>query len=167
MGNCIVTTVLIAATAALLVSCAASPEVQARYQAREDRIGAILAEAAQTTDLGAPKRCLGDVEFRSFRALDDQYVLFEGPRGKQWVNKLQTRCPDLQYASVLQVRSFSAMRVCHLDGFYPGDWFDWPWYRRWPWNWGRWPSGMRCTLGVFQPVNDEHVSAIEAVLHPE
>lgn len=65
--------------------------------------------------------------------------------------------------SVLVVRSFSARRMCDMDTFQASDWFDWPWYRQWPWRW--WSTwGMNCTLGKFQPVTGSQVAEIETVL---
>jgi len=150
--------------ALVATSCATSPEVATRYHASQDRIATILAQSAQTPELGPPERCLGDLEYRNFRALDDQYILFEGRKDRLWINKLPMRCFDLEYSTVLRIRQFSAIRLCEHDTFMPGDWFDWPWYRRWPWHWGRWPTGATCTLGMFYPVNDEQLLAIEAAI---
>jgi len=156
---------ILAIVAALVAaSCATSPEVQSRYQESQERIAAILAQSADAPGLGPPERCLGDLEYRNFRALDDRYVLFEGRKDRLWINKLQMRCFDLEYADVLRVRQFSSMQLCEHDTFMPADWFDWPWYRRWPWHWGRWPTGATCTLGKFYPVNEEQRLAIEAAL---
>jgi hypothetical protein len=116
-------------------------------------------------EFGEVKRCLSDSEFRTFRALDDRRILFEGRRGKLWINTLRMPCHDLRYGDVLIVRQFSSMRMCAMDSFEVADWFAWPWYRRWPWYWGRnWGMGMRCTLGEFQPVSESQVADIEAVL---
>jgi hypothetical protein len=148
--------------------CAVSPESQARGQAVEEEITAILGVPLDESKHGTTKRCLADHEYRNFRALDDRRILFEGRSGKLWLNTLQHRCPDLEYANVLRVRStFSTTRICDLDRFTPGDWFAWPWYRRWPWQWGRWSSGIACTFGEFQPVTAEQVAAIEAALKSE
>ncbi|MDH4108193.1 MAG: DUF6491 family protein [Gammaproteobacteria bacterium] len=164
MRTFLIGTILAGAAAFVATSCATSPEVEARYRASEDRIAAIFGQAAETPELGPAERCLGELEIRNFRPLDDRYILFEGQRGKQWINQLHMRCFDLEYAQALRVRSFSMMRMCEFDSFMPGDWFDWPWYRRWPWHWGGWPTGSTCTLGKFHPVSEEHVLAIEAAI---
>ena len=147
-----------------LAGCAVSPDVQERRQAIDAEIDAILSQPAPA-ELGDTKRCLSDMEFRSFRAIDDRHILFSGSRDRLWVNTLRTRCPDLRFGDVLVVKQFSGSRMCDADHFYATDWFDWPSYRRWPWSWGSsWTNGMQCTLGKFQPVTADQVAEIEAVL---
>lgn len=153
------------AAALFFASCAVSPEAESRRQAIEDDIAIILSVQLDPAEFGETKRCLADREYRSFRALDDRRILFDGRRDRQWINTLRSRCPDLRYGDVLVVRSFSSMRMCDMDSFQVADWFDWPWYRRWPWHWGGgWGTGARCTLGKFQPVTEAQVEEIEAVL---
>jgi hypothetical protein len=131
-----------------LASCAVSPEAEERQRAMEEEIEAILSEPLA----GEPERCLADHEYRSFRAIDDRRILFEGRRGELWLNTLRTRCPDLRHSSVLVVRSIYTMRrICNMDSFQVTDWFAWPWYQRWPWYWGwGWGAGATCVLGEFQ-----------------
>lgn len=155
-------------TALLLVaSCAVSPEVEQRRKDSEAQIESILSEPLDAEQFGASRRCLSDHEFRSFRALDDRHILFEGRRDRLWINTLRMRCPDLRHASVLRVKSISTMsnRLCDKDSFQAGDWFDWPWYRRWPWHWqSGWGTKAICHLGVFQPVTEGQVAAIERAI---
>ena len=149
----------------LLAGCATSPEAESRRLAIEADIESILSQPLDAAEFGEPKRCLSDMDYRNFRALDDKRILFEGRRDKQWINTLRSRCPDLRYGNVLVVTSFSGMRMCDMDRFQVADWFDWPWYHRWPWHWGgNWGMGMQCTLGKFQPVTADQVAEIEAVL---
>jgi len=84
--------------------------------------------------------------------------------GKLWVNTLRGRCHDLRHGDVLIVRKSSGTRMCDMDRFEVSDWFDWPWYRRWPWQWGSFGSGASCGLGKFQPVTEAQVQEIEALL---
>jgi hypothetical protein len=157
---------LVACVAILCAGCAASPESQARRQAAEDEIIEILSVPFDDSQSVKTQRCLSDHEFRNFRALDDRRILFEGRSGRLWLNTLRSRCPDLQHADVLRLRStFSLSRICEHDRFVPDDWFSWPWYRRWPWHWGgAWGTGMSCTLGEFQAVTVDQVRAIDEVL---
>lgn len=142
-----------------------SPEAEERRQAIESDIADILSVQLDPAEFGETRRCLADSEYRSFRALDDRRILFEGRRGRLWLNTLRTHCPDLRFGDVLVVRSFSAMRMCDMDSFQVTDWFDWPWYRRWPWHWGgNWGMGTPCSLGRFQPVTEAQVEEIEALL---
>lgn len=155
-----------AGTAVLICAgCATSPEIEAQRQTSEASIVEILSAPLDPAEFGESKRCLADTQFRSFRALDEKRILFEGRRGKLWINTLRTRCPDLRHGSVLVVKSFTGSRMCDADRFEVAEWFDWPWYRRWPWRWGgSWGTGMSCSLGKFQPVTEDQVRDIEAVL---
>lgn len=148
----------------LLAGCATSPEAESRRQEKEASINEILAQPLDPTEFGETKRCLSDHEYRNFRALDNRRILFEGRRDKLWINTLRARCPDLRHGAVLLVKSFSSRRICNMDTFQVSDWFEWPWYRRWPWQWGRWETGVRCSLGKFQPVTNAQVEEIRAIL---
>ena len=152
--------------ALLACSCASSPEqTKRRAQAQQD-INAILTQTSDASEYTETKRCLSAAEYRSFRALNDQYIVFEGTRDQLWINQLSIRCPDLRNAHVLSIRSISPMgRICKLDSFEPGDWFAWPWYRRSPWRWGaQWSTGASCTLGEFQAVTPAQVVALERAI---
>ena len=149
----------------LIASCATSPEAEERRLQKEASIAEILSQPLDPAEYGETKRCLSDAEYRSFRALDDRHILFEGRRNRLWVNTLRAPCPDLRHGDVLIVRQFSSSRMCYMDSFEVADWFQWPWYRRWPWTWGTsFGVGMRCTLGEFQPVSQVQVDEIDAVI---
>jgi len=156
----------VAVSALLVAGCASSPEMAERQRAIDADIDAILSEPLDEDEYGTSNRCLSDNEYHRFHALDDRHILFEGLRGRQWINTLRSRCPDLEYGTILRVRSYSSPgRICARDTFVADEWFTWPWYRRWPWHWGSpWGTGMTCTLGEFQPVTDEQVEAIEEIL---
>ena len=164
--NAVRNVVLTASTAALLcASCAVSPEAEDRRLAQEAEISHILSVELDPAEYGEVKRCLSDHEYSGFRALDDRRILFTGRRDRYWINTLRSRCSDLRYGDVLVVRKFGGSRLCDKDTFEVAEWFDFPWYRRWPWQWNStWGTGLRCSLGVFQPVTKEQVEAIEAVL---
>ncbi len=145
--------------------CATSPEVESQQKAKQADIAEILSQPLDPAEFGETKRCLSEMEFHSFRALDDKHILFNGRRNKQWINTLPWPCPDLRFGNVLQLRSFSGSRMCEMDKFLVADWFDYPWYRRWPWHWGgSWGTGPHCSLGKFQPVTKEQLAEIEAIL---
>ncbi len=155
----------LACTALLLAGCASAPDYEARRQAAEADIDEILSVQLDPAEFGGTKRCLSDNEYRSFRPLGDRHILFEGRRDRLWINTLRGRCQDLRRGDFLVLRSFSGTRMCDMDSFQVADWFDWPWYRRWPWHWGgSWTTGMRCSLGKFQPVTEGQVEEIEALL---
>ena len=158
-------TATILCTALMLSACATSPEAVQQREQVDAQINKILSEPLEEEQPGKPKRCLADHEYRNFKALDERHILFEGRGDKQWINTLRSRCPDLRHGEVLRVRSFSAIgRICEYDSFAVDDWFDWPWYRRWPWRWGETLSaGMTCTMGKFQPVTEQQVWAIKDV----
>ncbi len=149
----------------LFTGCATSPDIESRRQATEADIAAILSEPLDPAVYGETRRCLADREYRNFRVLDDRRILFEGRGDKLWINTLRMRCPDLRYAHVLRVKSFSGTRFCAMDTFQAGDWFDWPWYRRWPWHWmSDWGMGSLCSFGKFQPITESQLAVIEAAL---
>lgn len=155
-----------ALVAALLLSgCATSPEAEARRETMERDIAEILSVPLDAAEHGKTKRCLSDAEYRGFRVIDDRRILFRGSRNRLWLNTLRTRCSDLRFSTMLRVKSLSWGRICDTDTFYAGDWFDWPWYRRWPWHWGSsWGTEIPCRLGKFQPVTEDQVAEIEDVL---
>ena len=155
------TCVACVATALLLTSCAVSPDVENRRGAIEADINEILSLPLDVEEFGETRRCLADHEYRNFRPLGDQYILFDGRRNRQWINRLRGRCPQLRHGDILVTRQLSTMRMCDMDRFEVADWFEWPWYRRWPWRWG---TGGVCVLGEFYPVTEAQVSEIEALL---
>jgi len=159
-------TITVSLAALCSTGCAGSTPAQEPGRDTDQVIAAILSVDPDEARYGETKRCLSDVDFRNFRALDDQHILFEGRHDELWVNTLRMHCPDLRYATALRVRSYGSIsRICDGDGFLAGDWFDWPWYRRWPWHWGAtWYSGVPCALGKFQPVTADQVAAIEAAV---
>ena len=150
--------------ALLCASCAVSPDVESRRQAIEADIDEILSLPLDPAEFGETKRCLADSEYRSFRPLGDRHILFEGRRNKLWVNTLRSRCTQLRHGDVLVTRSLSGLRMCDMDRFEVADWFEWPMYRRWPWQWGSWAAGPVCSLGKFQPVTEAQLDEIEALL---
>jgi len=159
------TAAAVTAITLLFAACATSPEVEARRQAIEADIADILSAPLDPAEFGETRRCLADRDYRNFRALDDRRIVFEGRRGRLWINTLRSRCPDLRHGDVLVMNRHSSSRICDKDRFEVAEWFSFPWYRRWPWAWGdRWGTGMACALGEFQPVTAAQVREIEAVL---
>lgn len=149
----------------LLGACASNPADVERQKAIDEEIAAILAEPLDPAVYGETKRCLTERESRDFRAIGDEWIVFSGHGDKLWLNTLIGHCPDLRWGDTLRIRSVSWTRICEMDRFVVSEWFEWPWYRRWPWQWGGgWSSGMPCTLGKFQPVTLEQVDAIERAL---
>jgi hypothetical protein len=143
----------------LFVGCASSAPVEPSQRERD--IQAILSETLDDEAYGEERRCLSSSDYRDFTALDDQRIIFEGRRGRYWLSTLPMRCPDLRHAMVLRTKSFSRSRICALDTFYPADWFDRPWYRRWPW--GSRTSAVHCTLGEFQAISEQQAASLKAL----
>ncbi len=164
MRTTALTFTLTGALAFLIAGCAVSPEVEERRAAIEADIDEILSLSLDVEEYGEPKRCLSEAQYRSFDALGDRHILFEGTRDRLWVNTLRGRCIDLRHGDVLVTRQFQTRRLCKDDQFAVAEYFEWPYYQRWPWNWGRWPAGPVCILGEFQPVSREQVDEIEARL---
>lgn len=155
--------VVIVAIALLCASCATTPEARKEAQniaeTKARTIEQILSEPLDAEDYGETERCLSQV--RDIRVLDEQTLVFEGRHKKLWINQLPMRCPGLRRGSILQIRATSGFqRICKMDTFVASDWFEWPWYRQWPWRWG---TGVKCSLGDFQPVTKLQVNAIQAL----
>jgi len=149
----------------LFAGCATSPDVATQRQIADAEISRILSAQLDPAEFGETKSCLADREYNNFSVLDDRHILFEGLGGKQWINTLPARCPDLRFGSLIRVKSFSWSRICDSDSFLVGDWFDRSWYRSWPWHWGGgWGMGTPCSLGKFQPVTKDQVEEIRAAL---
>jgi hypothetical protein len=91
-----------ACTAALLFAgCATSPEVERQREAKEADIAAILKVKLDPAEFGETQRCLSESQYRSFRPLDENRILFTGTRDKLWINTLRSRCMDLRHGDVL------------------------------------------------------------------
>ena len=115
-----------AAVFLLLPGCATSPEAEARRQAMEADIDEILSYELDPAEYGDVKKCLAEHEYRSFRPLGTRHILFDGRRGKQWINVLRGRCNDLRHGDVLVVKLTMGSRMCDiLDDVYP----EWPRYQ--------------------------------------
>ncbi len=151
---------LAGAAALLLAGCATSPEVEARRANAEADIDEIMSYELDPAEYGEARRCLSRNDFDNYRPLGDRHILFEGRRGKLWINTLHSRCNDLRHNDVLVVRQYSGSRMCEMDRFKVADWFDYTAGRR-PSTWG---TGAACVLGEFHPVTEAQVSEIESVL---
>ena len=148
-----------------LAGCASSPADEKRMQEIEADINEILSLPLDEQQYGPTKRCLSQGDYSSFRPLDEKHILFKGTRKRLWINTLRSKCPDLRYGDVLVVRHFSGTQLCKDDHFTATDWFEWPWYRRAPTSWGStWGTGIQCTLGEFQPVTEDQVAEIDALI---
>lgn len=149
---------LLLVAGALLGACSTNPEQQQREADRARDIESILTEASEFSET---ERCLSPNQFRHVRILDDRHILFEGRKGKFWLNTLPVRCPGLDRSSVLRMDRLTGRgSLCRLDSFAVYDWLDWPWYRRWPWS-----SGPKCAMGDFQPVNEVQVQALKDAIN--
>ena len=148
--------------AALVAGCASTPPDPEAEARREQAVADILSHPLDAEEYGAPRRCVSNLVDRDFEALGEHYLVFDGPGGKMWLNELRGRCPGLDHANSLVFRSRS-FQLCELDQFRVSDLFVWERYRRPPWLW---VNGIPCTLGKFQPVTKEQVSALRETLEP-
>ena len=72
-------TVITLAALLLLVGCATSPEAEQQRLQQQASIAEILSQPLDPAEYGEVKRCLSDMDFRSFEALDDRHILFLEP----------------------------------------------------------------------------------------
>ena len=150
---------LVALLAAGCASTPPDPEAEAR---RQEAVADILSQPLDAEEYGEPRRCVSNLVDRDFEALGERYLVFDGPGDKLWLNELRGRCPGLDHANSLVFRSRS-FQLCELDQFRNSDLFVWERYQRPPWLW---MNGIPCTLGKFQPVTKEQVSALRETLKP-
>ncbi len=146
---------------AALAGCAASPEADERRRAAEADIDDILSLSVDADGESLAQNCLRETSYRSYRVLGDRYLVFDGRRDEIWINKLASRCPDLDLrpGSIVAVRSFSSTRICENDTFVVSDWFDFPSATGTGLG-----SGIRCRLGPFVPVSADQLAEIKAAL---
>ena len=142
----------IVASLLAFAGCATSPEDERRRQEMEADIDDILTYELDKDEYGEAKKCLSDREYRSFRALGDRHLLFEGRNDKQWVNVLRGRCIGLRDDSKFIMRQSMSGHACDMDRFDVIDQFD-------PISSGGMAS--TCVLGEFKPVAKAQVGEIE------
>jgi hypothetical protein len=135
-----------------LAGCAISPEDEQRRKEMEADIDDILSIVHDPAEVGEPKRCLSETEFRSYRALGNRHLLFEGRQNRQWVNVLRGRCSGLHHDSVFVMKPNVSGRLCETDRFHVLDRFD---------SIARADSAPMCVLGEFKPVVEAQVKEIE------
>lgn len=139
-----------------VAGCAASPLDEQRRLDAEADIAEILGYPLDPLEYGEPSRCLSDTQYRSYQALNDQHMLFKGLGNRFWVNTLRSRCPGLRDDDMLVVQKQSGTRVCKFDKFRIADWFD-----RHPLQSS---TGVECVFGEFQPISEQQLEEIEAVI---
>jgi hypothetical protein len=133
-----------------LAACATSPEDERKRKEMEADIDDILSYEHDPLEYGEEKSCLSTSEFRSYRALGNRHLLFEGRKGRLWVNVLHGRCPGLHANSVFIMRPMQANRLCDKDRFDAVDRLD-----------RQTITAPTCTLGQFKPVTEAQVEEIE------
>lgn len=148
---------------AIVAGCATSSEIEERRRAAEADIEDILSLSVDEDGESRAQSCLRETDFRNYRVLSDRYMVFDGRGDTLWVNRLASRCPDLDLrpGSVVAVRSFSLARICENDTFIVSDWFDFASASRRGTALG---TGIRCRLGPFVPVSEDQLAEIEAAL---
>ena len=136
-----------------LAACATSPEDEQRRKDMEADIDEIMSYELDKTEFGETKNCLSKNEFRSFRALGDRHLLFEGRNDKQWVNVLRGRCHGLSDDSVFIMKPTFSGRTCENDRFEVVERSS-----------VSLSMGIACVLGEFRPVAKGQLHEIEARL---
>ena len=142
----------LAASFLALSGCASSPLDEQKRKDMEADVDDILSYEHDPAEVGEVKRCLMESEFRSYRALGNRHLLFEGRNNRLWVNVLRGRCPGLDDYSVFVTEPSVGGRLCDTDRFNVVDRFD---------SLGTARSGPTCVLGEFKPVTQAQVEEIE------
>ena len=149
------TTIGFVAAVLALAACATSPEDEQRRLDMEADIDEILSYELDETEVGVPSACLSEYQFRSYRALGDRHILFEGRKDKQWVNILRGRCSGLDDGGFFIMNQSTSGRLCDKDRFEVGDRLDLSATR------GFAGLGPSCVLGEFRPVVKAQLKEIE------
>ena len=135
-----------------LAGCATSPEDERRRQEMEADVDDILSHELDPAEYGEPRTCLSDIEYKSYRALGKRHLLFQGRQGRQWVNVLRGRCPNLDDDSIFIMTPSMGGRLCDADQFKLVDRLD---------SLSRASTAPTCLLGVFRPVTEAQVEEVE------
>ena len=120
----------------------------------EADIDEIMEYPVDATEVGETKRCLSEGNYRSYRALGERHLLFEGRRGKQWINVLRGRCRNLDRGDFYIMEPSSGRQLCSSDQFEVAD-------RLTSTSFGDLGVGIKCSLGEFKPVTRAQVEEIE------
>ena len=146
---------LLIAAILLLTGCATpSPLAESRKQAVEADIDDILSYELDPTEVGEPRRCLSETAYRSYRALGDRHLLFEGRGDKQWINVLRARCTALQHGDIFVMKRSSGGKLCDMDQCQIVNSLGTT-------SWRDLGTGPTCALGEFKPVTGAQVEEIE------
>lgn len=99
------------------------------------------------------ERCLMLHQYDNVRVLSERVVVFEGRRGRYWLNQLHGRCIGLRSDLVLKFSLHNA-QVCDMDTFRGLD--------------GDAPTVLMgtgsCTLGRFEPVSKSQLDLLESAI---
>ena len=135
-----------------LAGCANSALQEQKRKEMEADIDDILSYEHDPAELGETRDCLSDHEFRSYRALGQRHLLFQGRQDRLWVNVLRGRCPGLDDDSVFVMQPSMGGRLCERDQFKVTDRFE---------SLSRASTAPTCILGQFKPVTEDQVKEIE------
>lgn len=144
----------ILAASLLIGACVSSPLDEQRRLEREQAIDDILSFKLDPAEYGETVRCLSSADFDSVTGLDDRHLLVRGRRDRLWVNTLRGRCLGLDKHSTLIIEKFGSSQTCRLDRFEVYDSFAG----------GPTSGAVQCVMGDFQPVTQEQVDEIEAII---
>jgi hypothetical protein len=132
--------------------CAVSPVDEQRRKDMEADVDDILSYEHDPAEVGEPRTCLQDADYRSYRALGKRHLLFRGRQGRLWVNVLRGRCQGLNSHSIFIMKPSAGGRLCNLDRFELVDRFD---------TFSGADTTLTCVLGEFKPVTEAQVKEIE------
>ncbi len=138
-----------------LAGCATSPLDEQKRQEMEADIDDILSYELDPLEYGETRNCLSENDYRSYRALGQRHLLFEGRHGKLWVNVLRGRCPGLGDDSLFIMKPKHGTRLCENDWFNVTDRFR---------SLSSADTAPTCVLGEFKPVTEAQVKEIKARL---
>jgi hypothetical protein len=149
------TSLLVAASVALLAAAfsRANDTTKEDRSAPPETVEQILGAPLPDEAYAQGERCLALHEYQTVRVLSEQVVVFEGRRGRYWLNQLHGKCIGLRGDLVLKFNLHNA-QVCDLDTFRGLD------------NTGLNPllGSGNCTLGRFEPVSKPQLDLLKSAI---
>ena len=86
------------------------------YEAQEESIDQILTQPLAENEYAEQVRCLATYTYNSVEILDSRHVVFKGPGGRYWLNRLRNRCLGLRRNDTLKFE-LRTSQICDLDTF--------------------------------------------------
>ncbi len=136
----------------MLAGCAGDA-TKPDYEAQEESIDQILTQPLAGNEYAEQVRCLATYTYNSVEILDSRHVVFKGPGGRYWLNRLRNRCLGLRRNDTLKF-ALRTSQICDLDTFEAISIAVGSPTR----------TSATCSLGTFTPMTEDQLKAVKAAL---